>query len=700
MIFLDNSGIINIDTNKLKKKVAEKLGLSLSQLNAEIEKIKAETDGVAGDRTALLIIMERWGLKDKDLIEEIVMGDSISPIQELYKGSKVATVLARVMRILPERKSRNENVFGRIIIEDQSGKALLYLFGRSLIKFKSMKIDIGDVIIVKRAKVRNKIGDYIMLIADDDSILEIPDESRFSEMIRQLPDPPVVLSVYEFLDSLEIFGEGDEINIEGVIESKSGLREFTRPDGKRGMVINLAIGDKNVPGNTIRLVAWDDVAKYIEREVQVGDIVYIYGAKIKMGIDQFGNSRLELHLGSFSSIKIISEKRVKAKYLSSHPDERVVIYGVVTSNPTIRQFERGGEVRNYVVFGVGDDTGRVRVVVWDISGEESKFENLKVGDLVRIYGRVVVSDEKRVELHVQRGKNVFILPSDAEVDFDKNEILEESEKAVKIESTLITNLKSIPEEGFISIKGRVAMVNIPTDERLPCQLLIEDDEGNATRVIGWERNLFERIYGFGMGAKVIIKNLRVDKDKITGDKILKITKRTEIEKVEEPSEAIELSEGFTDARTLLAKRKVEEIPFLRDADFTYGSAKFIASVIMVNRTGKRRFCLSCGAPILEDQEICENGHVGPGEELYYVDAIIDDGVKSFEAIINTKAVGIDSEKEFLDYIDEILGKDVILEADPKIKRDGTVRLIVKKIEPLDYKQGIDRLAKMIENLED
>ena len=694
---MDPSDLLNINIDDLKKKVAEKLGITIAQLDEEIEKIKIESKGWVGDRTALLLLLERWGVSDKDLFEDIVMNNSIMNISELGENIRNASIIGRIMRIFPESFSKNKNPFMKLIIDDGTGKAILVLFGKALENFKKQDFKVGDVILLRRIRVQKRFGEYLSLVANDNSRLDRPDEEKYANIISSLPDEPIILSVYELIDTEAILEEGDEVNVKGIVDIVSEIRSFTRKDGSEGKVLNIILADEDVPGQTIRVVAWDNMAEWVQNNIKPGDIVQVLGGRVRFNVDMRGERRLEVHLTKLSSILKIGVKHRKISELTNNIEEKVVIYGVIVNSPTLRIFERDGESVDFATLRVADDTGSIRVVIWDPRVREI-VQEMEEGKIVRIYGRVK-ENNGRLEVHVSKINNLIVGVETDLGSLNVEDIVNKYAAGSSLETGIeLDNFRNVMSYSFVNIIGQIEFFNIPDSERMPWELIIADKEGNRIKVLGWDRELINEIQNYGVGSIVRITNLRVSSDKVSGESALKVTQRTSIEKLDEGySVGSSVSETeFMDAKSLLKKKESRKTSYLSELDLMADEAEVIASIVKINENGSKRFCTICGAPIISEEGVCENGHINEGTIKKYVSVLIYDGVKSYEAIITDDIFEeLNSGKDLIDSVQSVLGIDLKITVKPKVKADGKVYLIVKKIEKPDHRELLEEIVEKI-----
>jgi replication factor A1 len=239
------------------------------------------------------------------------------------------------------------------------------------------------------------------------------------EMSGLLPDLEVMRLVARELS------ESRRLRIEDLVPGMSGVdliariekiyepKRFTTRGGSEGYRLRMALRDQT---GEISCVVWDDArgekVKLAESGVlKRGEAVEIKNAYVSEGL----NRAPELGINLRSSISIlpptdprvrelplIEQRRVKVKELTEELKE-VDIVGRVLSTGEVRSFEReGGKPGRRSSFVLGDETGKVRVVLWDEKADAVK--GLKRGDLVLLENAVVRWRDGLPELHISQGR--------------------------------------------------------------------------------------------------------------------------------------------------------------------------------------------------------------------------------------------------------------------------------------------------------
>ncbi|WAC04670.1 MAG: OB-fold nucleic acid binding domain-containing protein [Methanoregula sp.] len=135
---------------------------------------------------------------------------------------------------------------------------------------------------------------------------------------------------------------------------KTELRVFDRPDGEKGAVATLLLGDET---GTVRVVLWDERAGAVE-EIAKGDVLEVIGR-------HSGKSAKEIYALALRKASCTIECNVpedSAESLRAEPvDLDVLLIDLEEPRPFTRKDGTGGEMVEAVI---GDAHGTARLVAW------------------------------------------------------------------------------------------------------------------------------------------------------------------------------------------------------------------------------------------------------------------------------------------------------------------------------------------------
>lgn len=265
----------------------------------------------------------------------------------------------------------------------------------------------------------------------------------------------------------------DKKNVEflGKITGVFEPREFNRSDGTVGRVSNITVADDTAE---IRVVLWDELADAIK----TGDLKEDDVVKVR-GYVKEGQQGLEINIGRGGGITKAEGEKIKVR----DPMVRIAdirlgmgnlcTRGVILSKQEPRVFKRkDGSSGSVASMMIGDDTGKIRVTLWDTKIKDA--DGFNVGDSIDIlHGYTRESFGGGVE--VQVGNRGIIRQSEVEVKFDEK----------------ITKLGDIEPDKSYNVKGIVTGIDgvreFTTKDGKPgrlCSVHISDDSGRI-RIVFW-----------------------------------------------------------------------------------------------------------------------------------------------------------------------------------------------------------------------
>ena len=188
----------------------------------------------------------------------------------------------------------------------------------------------------------------------------------------------------------------DEVKFLAKIVSVGELRSFERDEGDEdGQVINVEVADES---GRVRLTFWDRMATSIdEGELDIGDVVRVAG-RPKEGYNglEISVDKAEIEADAEVDVQLLDTHRVEDLALGQSD---VNLEGRVLDTGSPRTFDRDdgseGTVSN---LALGDETGRVRVTLWDEQADRAT--ELSAGQSVEVVDGYVRERDGDIELHV------------------------------------------------------------------------------------------------------------------------------------------------------------------------------------------------------------------------------------------------------------------------------------------------------------
>lgn len=188
----------------------------------------------------------------------------------------------------------------------------------------------------------------------------------------------------------------EEVRFLAKVLSVGELRTFERDgDDEDGRVINVEAADET---GSLRLTFWDGEAVAVdEGEVEVGDVLRVKGRPqegyngLEVSVDQ-----AEQDLDASIDVEPGDGETIDALTMGQ---SSVNVEGVVLDTEPVRTFDRDdgseGRVAN---LSIGDETGRVRVTLWDDRAD--RVEEIDAGTTVEVVEGYVRERDGDLEVHV------------------------------------------------------------------------------------------------------------------------------------------------------------------------------------------------------------------------------------------------------------------------------------------------------------
>jgi len=187
----------------------------------------------------------------------------------------------------------------------------------------------------------------------------------------------------------------EEVKFLAKVTDVGELRTFERDeqDAEEGRVLNVGLADES---GTVRGALWDEHAASAVEELEVGQVLRVAGRPregyngLEVSVDRAepDDADIDVTPGEGRTIDDLSLGQ-----------SGVTVQGVVLDTESVRTFDRDdgteGRVANLVL---GDETGRVRVTLWDERADRA--EELDPGETVEVVEGYVRERDGDLELHV------------------------------------------------------------------------------------------------------------------------------------------------------------------------------------------------------------------------------------------------------------------------------------------------------------
>lgn len=231
------------------------------------------------------------------------------------------------------------------------------------------------------------------------------------------------------------------VDISGRVMRIFDVNTFQRKTGTEGRVQNIVIADKT---GSIRIVFWDDQIDKL-KQFKRGDVVTVRNGYLRKGF----NNEFEISLGKDGVISSgqdstdyppINYVKLKIRDIEDKMNN-IDVTGRISTIFGIREFaKKDGSVGKVGSFMLMDDTGEIRVTLWDKKAE--LLNTFVKNDIITIENAYSKMGLNSVEINLGSSSNIIPEKTDRE-DIPKSESL-----TVSI-SDLNENMRSINIEGYV-----------------------------------------------------------------------------------------------------------------------------------------------------------------------------------------------------------------------------------------------------------
>ncbi|WP_232700532.1 single-stranded DNA binding protein [Halobacterium wangiae] len=249
-------------------------------------------------------------------------------------------------------------------------------------------------------------------------------ESKVEQMGGLADEETAAMLIAHELDDGEVNGiadievEMDEVKFLAKVTSVGDVRTFERDDedNPEGRVVNVEVADET---GSVRISLWDEQAVAAEDELDVGQVLRIKG-RPKDGYNGVEVSVDQMEVDDDEEIDVQVQDEYAVADLSLGISD-VNLTGEILATESVRTFDRDdgseGKVSNLVV---GDETGRVRVTLWD--DQADRATELDAGEVVEVVDGYVRERDGSLELHVGDRGAVEVVEADVAYEPDSTPI--------------------------------------------------------------------------------------------------------------------------------------------------------------------------------------------------------------------------------------------------------------------------------------
>lgn len=214
----------------------------------------------------------------------------------------------------------------------------------------------------------------------------------------------------------DIKSDSGNVNFIARVVSVFPTREFTRSDGTMGRVGNLLVADET---GSIKITLWDDKADLINQGfIEISQNLQL-GGYVKEGY-----SGVEVNIGS-NGVLSQTDEEVHVKHPSTKISDikdgmgSINVVGKLLDISDVRTFSKKdgskGRVGNITI---GDDTGKIRITLWD--DKTDKIAELRLGDAIEVTNGYARQNNFNQQVEIQIGNHGLIKKTETPVKYQEN----------------------------------------------------------------------------------------------------------------------------------------------------------------------------------------------------------------------------------------------------------------------------------------
>jgi len=459
-----------------------------------VEEKKREAEGYFTDEGAARVVASDLGVDvpQKPFRSKVLTRDLISGLSDV-------TVTGRVIIVYPPkvfpRSDGTRGKVARLLIADESGTLRVALWDEKADLVEAGKIEGGKIVRFSHGYTREGLDGKLELHMGLRGVIQVsPPEAIEGEY-------PPVKNFFQKIE--EITKEHRRVNVLGVVEQVNPPSTFKRRDGTEGKVQRVQLRDKS---GRITLVFWDQKAEELG-EVEKGAYLQVMDAEVKRNLD----GHLEIHTRHGTQIEKVRGESQRLGPLPSRflkigelkPNMRDLDLLVrVAHMGEIREFPRRyGEMGRVATLLVGDETGSIRLNLWEDKVETAK--RIQPGDILLLQGAYMRERFGELNLNLGQRGSLILNPDIVEAE------------ALRLLEGRITPIKEVKGEGGpITVEGTIATAPTTREimtargQRVKVASFDLEDETGKIRVSLW-RNLADQVENLKAKDKIRIENAYV-----------------------------------------------------------------------------------------------------------------------------------------------------------------------------------------------
>lgn len=638
----DNSPwlLIMLNLDAIKEALSLRLGISLSQLEQEVERIGEELGIDVLASIVEFISRKNYAFKVSDLLEIIRIGSGLKRIKDLKAGLRGINIIGRVESI--KRYDSPSKLTAIILIFDGTGYAQVYVYGDDELEILE-KLVLGDIVVLENVLVSEIFRSGIpKILLTKNSSIKILAEDTIEKYFFVVPKMEIY-DINDLLSNKEDFlsmTQSAYYHVRGIYlgivgdETKGKFRE---------RVVTIALGDINsfAQKKIYLLLRRGAIREFETLRIVPGMILYAHGVLIKKVSD-----KIFILARNLSSFEIKRLPYIKPALLEAGSYWGYII--TPKSKVDVKEYSRGVYARFLAVTDEGDF---IRVFVWH-SGLARSLEDRELGEKLWIFGQI----RRRggvTEIHISEiyGAVVEITKEFLEVPQESLEYLKIGmKKQVSIRTNgLIIGFEDLIHHlgGVIDVIAKIQDIRDIRSGKLIGIATISDGS-KEVKVLIWDEEKLILLEN-NVNALAKITRLRVSRDKRNPENILlMMTSKTQVELL-----AKNFNYWLDEVNTDIYNQLLDEDKLALGEEI-----KIWGTIVKIEKIDQLYLCGVCGNLIVDyEKQVCELGHVGNVIMKEALFIVIDNGFFELRVILPMEFLNVDN-KDLYYLIEKFVGIDI------------------------------------------
>lgn len=457
-------------TDEIFEQISDKI--SREEFDALLSEKKEALGGLCDEAMCARIIANELGAPAASSQGPVEIGS-------ITESSGNVSFRARVLSVYEPREfTRNDGTIGRVanlFVGDSTGRIRISVWDNKVEPVIDGDVKPGISVLIGGYTKQGlngpevHIGNNGVFTLSDEEVIIVSTEKKIEEINREMSD----------------------VSVCGKILEIGPVKTFTRKDGREGKVSNMMIGDST---GTIRLTLWDEKSE-LANTLKIGESIQVMNGYARS--NNF-SGKIEISIGNAGSVaKLDKDVEYEMKFVKiaeiADGMNGINLSGKILDISEIRTFSRKDGTEGHIGnFMIGDETGKIRLTVWDDkTAYLDEFDFDDVVDVINAYAKVN-NFSQQVEINI--GSRGTVKASGAVIDYQEK----------------MDNISDILPGRAYSVSGRIVEIGEMREferddgtQNAVSNIEIEDDTGSIRVALWGEHAALVNDLQIGMEVRIL-----------------------------------------------------------------------------------------------------------------------------------------------------------------------------------------------------